>query len=74
MPCTDGHQTLPDISPSADAHAETVAGVLVHEGPIGAAQHAPFRLGHLQDVARPVGAGVKDDLAAVRRHVPGQTA
>jgi hypothetical protein len=38
------HHALAHVAARAHAHPQSVSGVLVDEGPVGSAQHAPFRL------------------------------
>ena len=54
------------------SHAQPVAGVLMHERPVGARQHAPFRLAHLHRVPQPGLPCIEKHLAAIGREMTRQ--
>ena len=45
------HQAFAGIATGRDAHAQPVARILMHEGPIGTRKPAPFGLGHPDGIA-----------------------
>jgi hypothetical protein len=70
---THGHQTLAHVTARTHPHPKTIARVLVHEGPIRAAQHAAFGLGHLSRVSGAIRAGVENHFARIRGELSRKT-
>ena len=50
MPRAHSHEPLADVAAGRNAHAQTLARILVHEAPVGAHEEAP--LGFVQVAAR----------------------
>ena len=74
MTITDRHQAFADIGPGTDIHAQSIAGILVDEGPVGAHQQSTLRFGHLIDIADAIDAGMVFNRALCRFLLGGNAA